>query len=82
MTRHSVPHYSPLGRTNDRSRKENVDEEVICDDVTGVCVAPSYATGITNCIYCGKELVQHADGNWYTWDADLLTGHPRPQATS
>lgn len=36
---------------------------------TGRCEAPRRARGITNCIWCGKEL-HEKDGRWWTWDAD------------
>lgn len=55
------------------------DQEPACD-ISGRCVAPKGATGITNCKFCGKELRQGADGRWYTWDADMFEGQtPTPQ---
>ena len=50
------------------------DEEIACD-ISGICEAPREARGITNCIHCGKELIEK-DGKWWTWDADL---HPRQE---
>ena len=55
-----------------------MDEEEPACDISGRCVAPKGAKGITNCIYCGKELLERK-GKWYTWDADLLTDEPTPQ---
>jgi hypothetical protein len=49
------------------------DQDPACD-ISGRCVAPKGAKGITNCLYCGKELRQGADGKWYTWDADMFEG--------
>lgn len=55
--------------------------EYLCD-ISGLCVASADAVGITSCIYCGKELIQREDGNWYTWDAEDLCGPGggKPQA--
>ena len=52
-------------------------EELICD-VAGICVAPEGEHGIASCVYCGKELVER-NGQWFTWDADIITANPRPQ---
>ena len=46
-------------------------------DISGRCVAPKGASGITSCKFCGKELVQHG-GKWYTHDA-FLSPYPTPQ---
>ena len=46
------------------------NEELPCD-ISGRCVASASAESITNCIYCGKELVKRK-GRWHTWDADLF----------
>ena len=35
----------------------DLDEELPCD-ISGRCVAPKGAHKITNCIFCGKELVE------------------------
>jgi hypothetical protein len=48
-----------------------------CDE-SGRCTASKTASGVTNCIYCGKELVE-VGGSWYTWDADLVSLNPIPQ---
>ena len=53
------------------------DDEPACE-IVGKCVAPKEAKGSTNCIFCGKELVQRS-GKWYTWDADIITDEPTPQ---
>jgi hypothetical protein len=45
-------------------------DELPCD-IAGQCEAPQNSRGITNCIHCGKELVEK-DGEWWTWDADLF----------
>ena len=50
------------------------DEEPHCDN-SGLCKAPRGARDITNCIYCGKELVE-INGGWYTWDWDLHGDEP------
>ena len=47
-----------------------------CDN-SGQCEAPSGARGITNCIYCDKEL-HEKNGEWFTWDA-YMTNSPRPE---
>ena len=60
-----------------RLEQKDKDKEPACD-VSGKCVAPRGAKGSTNCVYCGKELVQRG-GKWFTWDADLLTDEPTPQ---
>ncbi len=49
-------------------------EELSCD-ATGLCKALEGSKVITNCIYCGKELIEK-DGKWYTWDADFHTDDP------
>lgn len=54
-----------------------MEEYPTCDD-TGICVAPARATGVTNCIHCGKELIQ-CNGQWYTWDTDLKGRRVLPQ---
>jgi hypothetical protein len=46
-----------------------VDEDPACDNA-GKCVAPKGAKGITNCVHCGKELIER-EGRWYTWDVDM-----------
>lgn len=56
--------------SHDRSRN-------MCDN-SGRCTADSEAKGSTNCIYCGKELIQR-NGQWFTWDADLAALTPQPQ---
>lgn len=43
----------------------------------GQCEAPAGAKGITNCVDCGKELLE-INGKWYTWDAYLYP-NPKPQ---
>ena len=48
-----------------------MEHEPLCD-MAGECEAPHDTRGLTNCIYCGKELVEK-DGSWWTWDSDL---HP------
>lgn len=61
------------------ARKDADEDEPACN-VSGRCVAPKGEKGITNCLYCGKELRQGADGKWYTWDADMFEGQiPTPQ---
>ncbi len=57
--------------------KDCEEENPICDE-TGICVAPVRANGITNCIHCGKELVER-NGAWYTWDMDFERGRAIPQ---
>ena len=52
------------------------NEDPICDS-TGSCSADPSDRGISNCIHCGKELIEK-DGKWFTWDADLYK-NPRPQ---
>jgi len=49
---------------------DSEDEEPTCD-ITGLCEAELDAKGISNCIHCGKELIQR-DGQWWTWDADMF----------
>ena len=50
------------------------EEESWCDEAgnplcdSGNCKAPWGARDITNCVYCGKELIQRGLA-WYTWDA-------------
>jgi hypothetical protein len=43
------------------------EEEFYCYDH---CVPLSPDEDISQCIYCGKELIKK-EGYWYTWDADL-----------
>ena len=50
--------------------------ENLCD-IGGRCTPAPTTSNVSNCIYCGKELVQK-DGKWYTWDADLHP-HQSPQ---
>jgi len=57
---------------------EYIDREPACN-ISGTCVAPKGAGGLTNCIYCGKELHRRNDGLYYTWDADMKAIQ-RPQA--
>ncbi len=47
-------------------------EELPCD-ISGICRPSSLDEDVTNCVYCGKELIKK-DGKWYTWDADF---HPQ-----
>lgn len=42
----------------------------------GTCEAAPEARGLTNCVYCGKEL-RERDGAWYTWDAPFDGGIPQ-----
>lgn len=56
----------------------DVDIDPVCDN-SGVCWAPAGAAGVTNCVYCGKELEQREDGKWYTWDAPPGGGRPQQQ---
>jgi hypothetical protein len=53
------------------------DENPACDD-TGQCAVPLGARLIASCVYCGKELHEDADGQWFTWDA-YKHANPRPQ---
>ena len=43
------------------------DCQSTCDD-TGICEPPPGASGIVECIHCGKELRWYT-GEWRTWDA-------------
>lgn len=54
----------------------NREDEILCDN-SGKCEAPPDARGITNCIYCGKELHER-NGEWRTWDVHM-TKYPEPQ---
>ena len=56
--------------------RKDADQEPACD-ISGRCVAPKGASGSTNCVFCGKELVER-NGRWYTWDADMH-GEQTPQ---
>jgi hypothetical protein len=53
------------------------DEDVGCHH-SGQCVAAADDRGLSNCIYCGKEL-REKGGEWWTWDADQYSD-PKPQA--
>lgn len=46
-----------------------MEDEPLCD-ISGRYEAPRGARDSTNCIHCGKELVER-DGQWWTWDADM-----------
>jgi hypothetical protein len=65
---------------SEKGGRENKSNEQACDN-SGRCTASIEANGITNCIYCGKELHQR-NGQWFTWDADLVTNDPRPQGVT
>ena len=52
------------------------EDELPCD-ISGLCEAAPGDRGITNCIYCGKEL-HEKDGWWWTWDAYMVE-NPQPQ---
>lgn len=60
--------FKALVDVQEAKRKEQ-DREPACD-IKGACVVSKGAKGITNCIFCGKELVERK-GKWYTWDADM-----------
>lgn len=55
-------------------------DEPHCDH-SGTCMAPEYATGTTNCVYCGKELRERSKGEWFTWDAPEDGDLPQSQAS-
>lgn len=44
--------------------------ENACDS-TGICKPHPDHRLVSNCIHCGKELVERPIGLWVTWDADL-----------
>ena len=46
-----------------------LEEELPCD-VGGLCTPFLSDRVVSQCIYCGKELIKK-EGEWYTWDADL-----------
>ncbi len=57
--------------------KENdLTEDEGCMAV-GRCEAAAGERGITNCVWCGKEL-HEKDGHWWTWDADQYS-NPKSQ---
>lgn len=52
------------------------NEYPLCDDA-GICEAPEHDRGLTNCVHCGKELVE-VNGVWLTWDYKDYE-YPMPQ---
>jgi hypothetical protein len=50
------------------------DADPICDH-TGICRPLNTDKGTSNCIFCGKELVE-VDGEWKSWDWDLVLKQP------
>lgn len=56
--------------------EEPHNEDPSCDDV-GWCEAADGERRVTNCIHCGKELLER-EGWWWTWDA-IEFDSPRPQ---
>jgi hypothetical protein len=52
------------------------EDDSHCDN-SGRCMAPVGVRSITNCIYCGKELIEIM-GAWFTWDYEFFDD-PQPQ---
>lgn len=44
--------------------------KIHCDN-SGLCTAAETSDTISNCKYCGKELIWK-NGNWWTWDSDIM----------
>jgi hypothetical protein len=55
--------------------KGDYDTTPLCE-VNGICEVVTFSENDTigNCHYCGAEISQHRNGNWYHWSAYDLNG--------